>query len=151
MLRVLNMVSTSFRHKEGRDLDIKSIRESIQEVLSYLSLVISRSTKNPFILARMESEIGLRLEAVMAILLKIDGLLKKMDEEDLTDREGYLQDVLLWIPVLKRFYIVLENLPVVAGPYGDLVIFNLSIRAKGKLEDIVSFLEDLIKKTDKCS
>jgi len=134
------------RGLEKEDLSqIRFMRGKIQEVLSYLSLITSRSTSNPFILARIESEIGLRLDALKIVLMRIDGILEKMLGKGL-DLKGFEKEISHWIPILKRFYLVLENLSLIAGPYTDLEVFNLSAKAKKSLSDLTDFLDDIVKK-----
>ncbi len=124
---------------------IESIRKSIGEVISYISLVISKSTTNPFILARIESEIGLNLEALKVILLKLDEMVARMEKGGLEGKGRDINEVFSWIPILKRFHVVLSNLPVVAGPYVDLELFNLSPKAEEKVKNILDFLDEFVK------
>ena len=135
------------RYEKGKDIDIRSLRGNVKEVLSYVSLVLSRSAMNPFILTRMESEIGLSLEAIRSILMKIDEIIKYIAKENLMHEKVCVEDILSWISFLKRFQVVLENLPVALGPYGDFEIFSLSLNTKENLSDIVDFLEDLLKRS----
>ncbi|RLG48032.1 MAG: hypothetical protein DRN90_04075 [Thermoproteota archaeon] len=134
-------------NKKEKEVDIESLRGSVREVLSYASLVLSRSALNPFVLTRMESEIGLSMEAIRSILLKIDDLMTIVSKEGFTFEKISMEDISSWLPILKRFQIVLENLPSALGPYGDFEIFNLSLRAKKNLSDVVGFLEDLLKRS----
>ncbi len=141
------MTCESSRNRKENDVGIESLRGSIREVLSYLSLVLSRSAMNPFVLTRMESEIGLNMEAIWSILLKINDIITIVDEEKFKPEKIWEQDILSWLPILKRFQVVLENLPSALGPYGDFEIFNLSLIAKENLSKVVNFLEDLLKRS----
>jgi len=144
ILRVLNMFGKKSECRRKEEFSIDSIRENIKEVISYISLVISRSTINPFILARIESEIGLSLEAVKVILLKLDEI-ALLEKEGLEGKESDIREILSWIPVLKRFQVVLRNLPAVAGPYGDLEMFSFFQKVEEKMINILNFLEQLVK------
>jgi len=140
------MTHEGSRRKRGDEVDIVSLRENIKEVLSYVSLVLSRSVVNPLVLTRMESEIGLSMEAIRSILLKIDEITKRVDKIDFKVEKHLAEEILHWTLYLKRFQVVLENLPSALGPYGDFEIFNLSLSAKKNISEILAFLEYLLKR-----
>ena len=140
------MTNEDSKQKKENELSLESMRNSVQEVLSYVSLILSKSAMNPFILTRIESEIGLNLPAVRSILQRVDEIIKITMDERTRYKKVSIKEVLSWIPLLKRFHVVLENLPMVLGPYRDLEIFNRSIYAKENLLNIIEFLEDFVKK-----